>query len=134
MKPIRVLIADDHDLFAEAIAAILAAEGLEVVAHARDGVEAVELTNRHRPDVVLMDVHMPRMDGVEATRRLRPTPVVMVSSSSEPSDVARACRAGARAYLVKDSLPGELVETLRKVFLPPVAPVCGAGATALLAN
>jgi DNA-binding NarL/FixJ family response regulator len=133
--PIRVLIADDHDLFAEALAAVLAAEGLECVAHARDGAEAVRLARTFEPDVVLMDVHMPGPDGIEATQRLRvekpSLPVVMVSSSSDPDDVARAGSAGAVGYLVKDLGFGELVDVIRKVFSPRAAPSCGGGAAAL---
>ena len=86
---VRVLIADDHALFAEALEAILAGDArIEVVGRARDGAEAVALTKRHDPDVVLMDLSMPVMDGIEATRRIRAgrdAPCVVVLTGSNGS-------------------------------------------------
>lgn len=104
--PIRVLLADDQPLFLETLEFLLGAEGrIEIVGRAADGVEAVELALSLQPDVVLMDVHMPRCDGVEAVRRLRvdrpALPIVMLSSSSAPEDLERAHSAGATAYLSK---------------------------------
>ena len=107
IAPIRVLLADDQPLYLETLELLLEAEGrIEIVGRAADGVEAVDLVLGLRPDVVLMDVHMPRCDGVEAVRRLRADlpelPIVMLSSSSATEDVERAHAAGATSYLSKD--------------------------------
>lgn len=117
IHPIRVLLADDHLLYAETVSLALGSDArIEVVGHASDGVEAVELGLELRPDVVLMDVDMPRRDGIEATRILRAglpgVRVVMLSSSSDADDVERARHAGASAYLTKNadlaSIAGEV--------------------------
>ena len=107
-SPLRVLVADDHDLFAETLVALLAGDDrIEIVGRAADGAEAVRLACAHWPDVVLMDVQMPGMDGIEAALELsRESPavrVVMLSSSSAVEDVERARRAGAVGYLTKDA-------------------------------
>ena len=98
--PIRVLIADDHRLFAEALEAILVVDGrIAVVAHAGDGREAVTLAAELQPDVVLMDVELPVLDGIEATRAIRAARpdacILMLTASSSRADVDRARRAGA---------------------------------------
>ena len=116
-EPIRVLIADDHRLFAEALEAILAGDHrVEVVGRARDGQEAVELAAQLRPDVVLMDISMPVMDGVEATRRLRETRpsacVLMLTGSNAAADVDRSRDAGAAGYVTKDRIASELVDAI----------------------
>ncbi|HEX6491655.1 MAG TPA: response regulator transcription factor [Gaiellaceae bacterium] len=116
-RPIRVLIADDHRLFAEALEAILAGEsGIEVVGRARNGAEALELALRLEPDVVLMDISMPVMDGVEATRRLteaRPAAsVLMLTGSNAALDIDRARDAGAVGYVTKDRIASQLVEAI----------------------
>src|SRR5436189_5385535 len=100
-SPIRVLIADDHRLFAEALEAILAGESsIEVVGRARNGAEALELAMELEPDVVLMDISMPVMDGVEATRRIRESRpgacVLVLTGSNAPAGGDRA-RQGGRA-------------------------------------
>ena len=119
-KPLRVLIADDHRLFAEALEAILATdERIEVVGQAGDGSEAVELARRLGPDVVLMDVSMPVLDGFEATREIRAAAedvrVLMLTGSNSRSDVDSAREAGASGYVTKDRIASELVEAIIEV-------------------
>jgi DNA-binding NarL/FixJ family response regulator len=116
-NPIRVLIADDHRLFAEALEAILAGETtIEVVGRARNGAEALELALELEPDVVLMDISMPVMDGVEATRRIheaRPGAcVLMLTGSNTGVDVDRSRGAGAAGYITKDRIASQLVEAI----------------------
>jgi DNA-binding NarL/FixJ family response regulator len=113
-QPITVLIADDHQLFAEALEAILATdERIEVVGHARDGARAVELAGRLGPDVILMDISMPGMDGIEATEQIRAgradACVLMLTGSNSRHDVDRARQAGAAGYVTKDRIAAELV-------------------------
>jgi DNA-binding NarL/FixJ family response regulator len=117
---IRVLIADDHRLFAEALAAILATDQrFEVVGQAHDGERAVELAAAEKPDVVLLDISMPRLDGVEAARKIKskrqPPAVVMLTGSDSPADVARAREAGAAAYMTKDRIASELIDSILEV-------------------
>ncbi len=100
----RVLIAEDEALIRMDLREMLAEDGHEVVAEARDGAEAVELARRHRPDVVFMDVKMPGTDGIEAARVIgaeRIAPVVMVTAYSQERYVSEAASAGAMAYVVK---------------------------------
>jgi DNA-binding NarL/FixJ family response regulator len=116
-SPIRVLIADDHRLFAEALEAILAGESrIDVVGRARNGAEAVEMALELEPDVVLMDISMPVMDGVEATRRIREARadacVVMLTGSNAAADVDRSREAGAAGYVTKDRIASQLVEAI----------------------
>jgi NarL family two-component system response regulator LiaR len=115
--PLRVLIADDHDLFAQAMTVTLGLDGrLEVVGRARDGREAVELATALRPHVVLMDLNMPVLDGIEATRQVRqlsPAPsVVVVTSSSSAEDERLAREAGAEAYVRKGGCASELFDAI----------------------
>jgi DNA-binding NarL/FixJ family response regulator len=115
---IRVLIADDHLLFAQAVEAVLAAEPrVEVVGHAADGAAAVELVRELDPDVVLMDIAMPVMDGIEATKEIRagkPSAcVVMLTGSNAGADVDRSRKAGAVAYVTKDRIADDLVDAIR---------------------
>ena len=116
-RRIRVLIADDQRLFAEALEAILAGDDrIEVVGRAHDGKEAVKLAISLEPDVVLMDIAMPVMDGVEATKRLRrklpEVCVLMLTGSNSREDVDRSRRAGAGAYVTKDRIASQLVEAI----------------------
>jgi DNA-binding NarL/FixJ family response regulator len=117
LQKIRVLIVDDHRLFADALAAILTTDArIEIVGKAGDGEEAVELAASTQPDVVLMDIAMPRLDGLEAAKRIRedggPTAVLMLTGSDSPSDVARARAAGAAGYVTKDRIASELVDSI----------------------
>ena len=120
---IRVLIADDHQLFAELVKAALARDNrLEVVGIAHDGQEALDLATELDPDVTLMDVFMPAMDGIEATRRLlaaRPDArVIVFSGVSSPETFVRAREAGAVRCLSKEALAGDVVPTVLSVATP----------------
>jgi len=100
----RVLIAEDETLIRLDLKGMLKSAGLEVCAEARDGVEAVELAESASPDVAVLDVKMPRLDGIEAARRIldgRPMPIVIVSAFTEQSLVTRAAEAGVYGYLAK---------------------------------
>jgi len=119
-KKIRVLIADDHRLFAEALEAILETDQrFDVVGKAHDGEEAVRLAGTHKPDVVLMDIAMPNVDGVEATRRIRKrrkeTCVLMLTGSNSRGDVDRSREAGASGYVTKDRIASQLIEAILEV-------------------
>ncbi len=120
MLPIRVLIADDHRLFAEALEAILGDdERMTVVAQASDGEEAVRLTAELEPDVVLMDISMPVMDGIEAAREIKQrngtTCILMLTGSNSRSDVDRARKAGAAGYVTKDRIAAELIDAIVEI-------------------
>ena len=117
---IRVLLADDQALVRSGFRLILETrEDLEVVGEAEDGREAVELARRLRPDVILMDVRMPEVDGVEATRRLTalgsPARVLILTTFDLDEYVYEAIRAGASGFLLKDVQPAQLVEAVRVV-------------------
>ena len=120
--PVRILIADDHELFAEGLAELLATHPeLEVVGRAADGAEAVALAAALNPDLVLMDVEMPRLDGISATREIIAAGgarVLMVSASTEPEVVARAERAGAVGYLFKGCALGDMIAAIREAVSP----------------
>jgi DNA-binding NarL/FixJ family response regulator len=114
---VRVVIADDQRLFAEALEAILSSDGrIDIVGRAVDGRSAVELAVEHAPDVVLMDIAMPVMDGIDATRRIRAelpdTRVVVLTGSAATQDVDRARTAGATGYVTKDQIAGDLVRAI----------------------
>ena len=101
-----VIIVDDHDLLRESLRSMLECDqGLQVVDEAKDGQEAIELCRLHRPDLVLMDVRMPRVDGFEATRRIKEelgtTKVLIMSAYNDHEYVSEAIRAGAEGYVLK---------------------------------
>ena len=115
-----VLIADDHRMFAEALEAILATdERIEVAGHAGDGAEAVRLALQVRPDVILMDIAMPVMDGLQATKQIRqqwPTAcVLMLTGSNSRVDVDRAREAGAAGYVTKERIAAELIDAILEI-------------------
>jgi CheY-like chemotaxis protein len=120
--PLRVLLVDDDPAFAELIKTLLKLDGIELLDHALDGAEGVELALNLEPDVVLMDIRMPVMDGFEATRRIvgaiPDVRVLVVSSSRHLQDAERAREAGAVGYLPKDRVTADLREWLER-FRPP---------------
>lgn len=120
-KPaIKVLVAEDHPIVADGIVAILVnAKDMEVVGRARDGAETIDLIKRLRPDIVLLDLRMPVVDGIGVARWIKrsgsPTRTVILTSFQSDSDVGQALRAGVNAYLLKDTPPGEILRTIRRV-------------------
>lgn len=115
---IRVLVADDHTLVREGLVKILReTEGIEVVAEAADGVEAVEKAEAHRPRVAVLDISMPRLSGIEAVRRIRQslpdTQILALTVHDEEEYVVHMVKAGVSGYLVKDSAAAELVDAVR---------------------
>ena len=124
MPPTRILIVDDHHPFADALALTLACvEGFEVVGHARDGAAGVMQALELRPDVVLMDLQMPRLDGVEATRLLAGAApelaVIAMSGVAGEEQIDRALAAGARAFVRKERSIVELARTVAECAAGP---------------
>jgi two-component system NarL family response regulator len=127
----RVLVVDDHALLRTGVANIIAQEAdLRVVAEAADGREAVEAYARHRPDVTLLDLRMPVMEGVEAVRRIREIDpqarVIVLTTYDTDDDIARALKAGAKAYVLKDISAAALISCIHdvlagKTYLAPSA-------------
>jgi two-component system, NarL family, nitrate/nitrite response regulator NarL len=120
MGAIRVLIADDHRLFAEALEAILGGdERVAVVGYASDGQEAIDLVRELTPDVVLMDISMPVLDGIEAAQAIRDqvdhVSILMLTGSSSRADVDRARAAGAAGYVTKDRGAAELIDAIVEI-------------------
>ena len=118
--PITILTADDHPLIRDGLAAVLRAEsGLQVVAEAANGEEAIEAYERLHPDIVLMDLRMPVMDGLAATRAiLAEDPnarIIVLTTYDGDEDIHRALAAGARGYLLKDMMRTELLNVIRAV-------------------
>lgn len=116
----RLVIADDHDLVRDGLHLVLSREpDLEVVGEASDGREAVEICRRLSPDMVLMDVRMPDMDGLEATREIKAeqpsVSVLIVTTYENPDYLFEAVKAGAAGYVLKDASKGELVNAVRRV-------------------
>lgn len=118
-SPPRLLVADDHDLIRKGMRILLASEpDLEVVGEAADGCEAIELCRSLSPDLVLMDIGMPKMDGLEATRRIRAESpeiaVLIVTAHADPDYLLEAMREGAAGYVLKGATQQQLVEAIRK--------------------
>ena len=119
-KPIRILLADDHFVVRMGLAAVINTQpDMCVVAEASDGQQALELFRSHQPDVTLMDLRMPRMDGVEAITAIRKEfpngRFIVLTTYDGNEDIYRALQAGARAYLLKDMLGDTLLEAIRAV-------------------
>src|SRR5919108_3857754 len=132
MESLRVLIADDHPLFRHGIAALLAASPeFQVVGEATNGEEVVRLAEQLQPDVILMDIRMPGMSGIEATRQILHTSphirILMVTMSEDNASVFAAMRAGARGYVLKEAQKDDMLRAIRAVgrgeaiFSPAVA-------------
>jgi DNA-binding NarL/FixJ family response regulator len=120
MEPIRILIADDHPHFRDGLRALLVSDSdLEVVGEAGDGEEAISLAADLQPDVILMDLGMPGVGGIEATRRiLRTSPhiaILVISMFEDEDSVFAALQAGARGYLLKGALKAEILRSIRAV-------------------
>jgi NarL family two-component system response regulator LiaR len=120
-EKIRVLIADDHRMVREGLKAFLAPQDeIEIVGEAKDGAEALLLAQNLRPDVILLDLVMPRMDGIQATKAIKEatplTQILIITSFAEDEKVMAALKAGATGYLLKDSSPDELKNAILDVF------------------
>jgi len=118
--PIRILLADDHTVVRDGLRALLEKQpDMEVVGEAADGRDSIRLEEEQKPDVVFMDIAMPGMNGIEATRRIvaanPATAVVILSMHQDESYVLRALKAGAKGYLLKDSLRSYVIEAVRSV-------------------
>jgi len=113
---VRILIADDHALFRDGLRSLLRSQGHEIIAEARNGKEAIALAHTHRPDVVLMDLSMPELDGLSATRtivaEIPDLKVIILTASDEDINLFEAIRAGASGYLMKDLEADEFFDML----------------------
>ncbi len=119
-QSIRVLLADDHAIVRNGVAQILNEQtDISVVAQAADGAQAIDLYDRHRPDVALIDLRMPVLEGVEVVERIRAqfpdASIVILTTYDADDDIERALHAGAKAYLLKDVAPHDLVSCVRAV-------------------
>ena len=120
MNPIRILLADDHTVMRNGLRLLLERQrNLTVVAEASDGRESVRLAEQLSPDVVVMDIAMPNLNGIEASRQIMASnpdiAIVILSMHSDESYVIRALKAGARAYLLKDSAEGDLIAAIHAI-------------------
>ena len=130
---LRVLLIDDHTLFRVGLEGLLSSRGIEVVASVNSGQECLPIIDQHKPDVILLDMRMPGMNGLGVLAMLREKglemPIAMLTTSSEESDLVESLRAGAQGYLLKDMEPDELVLALRDivagktVVAPDLAPI-----------
>jgi DNA-binding NarL/FixJ family response regulator len=124
----RVLVVDDHRLMSDGLSSLLAAHGIEVLGVASDGLEAIALVQELSPDVILMDIRMPRCDGLSATRQikaLRPEiKIVMLTTSAEDQDLFESVKSGASGYLLKSISGDAFIEALRGLEqgTPPFSP------------
>lgn len=119
-RPIRVIVADDQRVVRDGLTMLLGLiEGVEVVATAGDGIEAVELARSEQPDIVLMDLRMPRLDGAEATRQIKATvadtQVLVLTTYADDDSLFPALQAGARGYLTKDASAEQIEQAIRAV-------------------
>jgi two-component system, NarL family, response regulator NreC len=116
---LRVLLADDHGIVRRGLRSLLEEAGLSVVAEAADGLEAVRLVEEHRPDLLIVDIGMPKLSGIEVAARAQkldhPPGVIILSMHSDESYIIRALAAGARAYLLKDATDEDLLPAVRAV-------------------
>src|SRR5437764_6930634 len=112
----RILIADDHALFRDGLRNLLRSEGHEIVAEAKNGREAIQLAHQHKPEIALMDLSMPEVDGLTATRtivaELPDVKVIILTASDEDINLFEAIRSGAQGYLMKDLEAGEFFDML----------------------
>ena len=120
---LTVLIVDDHDLFAESLGAFLSTEsGISVVGRAANGEQGTRLAAETRPDVVLMDISMPVMDGFTAAERIRSelpeTCILFLTGSNSPADIARARASGGSGYVTKENIASQLVDAIRAAAPP----------------
>lgn len=140
MRPITVILADDHEPVREGLKILLEFESdIEVLAEARDGLEAVELARKHRPDVVVMDITMPNLNGLQATRQIREmlpdTEVLIVSAEDDDTGVEQAMGCGALGFICKHTSLMNVPGAIREIFAgnpffamtPPEAPAAPAG-------
>ena len=118
-RPLRVILIDDHALFRMGLYELLERRGIKVVAAVGDGQEGIRQAREHAHDMILLDVRMPNMDGLETLRRLRDAgitaPIIILSTSNDDRDVVEALRHGAQGYLLKDMNPDELVAALHSI-------------------
>src|ERR1051326_491621 len=122
----RILIADDHALFRDGLRSLLRTEGHEIVAEAKNGREAIHLAHQHKPDVVLMDLSMPEVDGLTATRtivaELPEVKVIILTASDEDMNLFEAIRSGAQGYLMKNLEADEFFDMLDRASRNEPAP------------
>lgn len=121
MKKIRVLLADDHTILREGIRSLLENESdMEVIAEAEDGHQAVKLTTRLKPDIVLMDIAMPRLNGLEATSQIKKSfpcaKILILTMHDNEEYIRKALAAGAMGYILKDAASRELIDAIRAVY------------------